>query len=488
MIVDGSFAVTEGGLGIVAGYGDEVTKPDGTFYASLTQGSPTVVISRYAHVVPSNPDEEWAEIHPETFNKQLSLEETIRKYGTPTRIARCPCNLGLASGAQERTVLYHWYGPMAIMTEEDGKTLAGMAFRLPLLKEIYKEGNNLLAVARRHLQDAPDSSKPEAESAAPPSSGTPGGPTSLRPPAAAPAPSPAPAAPETPPAASPPADPKPADADSSELVWARIVLDFVTPEINERIKHFSELLAGIPGVSSSDNGLAAKVAVEDEAMILGPIVAKYGEGDHVETVQEEVAYGRKDSFVRHTYGPLSLYVQKSKDNVHYLSAPLEWCRQGLRAKAAEALKEKGETPSSGNDKSSSMFPDPASQEDVRRIFGIGVAVKPLPPEAVDTLRAKAPEIAAGFSDPEWGEYKEDPTRKDGLWLVATVKKSLKLEEVVARAGQEESREIEGDRTWHKYGWMYFGVISDEVKFVRVDVLRMMAVVQALAEQEKAVSP
>jgi hypothetical protein len=272
------------------------------------------------------------------------------------------------------------------------------------------------------------------------------------------------------------------------LVWARIVLDFVTPEINERIKFLSELLAGVPGFNSSDNGLAAKVAVEDEAMSLGPIVAKYGEGDNVETVQEEVAYGRKDSFVRHTYGPLSLYVQKSKDNVHYLSAPLEWCRQGLRAKAAEALKGKGETPSSGNDKSSSMFPDPASQEDVRRIFGIGVAVKPLPPEAVDTLRAKAPEIAAGFSDPEWGEYKEDPTRKDGLWLVATVKKSLKLEEVVARAGQEESREIEGDRTWHKYGWIYFGVISDEVKFVRVDVLRMLAVVLALAEQEKAVSP
>jgi hypothetical protein len=311
MIVDGSFAVTEGGLGIVAGYGDEVTKPDGTFYASLTQGSPTVVISRYAHVVPSNPDEEWAEIHPETLNKQLSLEETIRKYGTPTRIARCPCNLGLASGAKERTVLYHWYGPLAIMTEEDGKTLAGMAFRLPLLKEIYKEGNNLLAVARRHLQDAPDSSKPKAESAAP--------------------------------------------------------------------------------------------------------------------------------------------------------------------------------PSSGNDKSPSMVPDPASQEDVRRVFGIGVAVKPLPSEAVDALRAKAPEIAAGCSNPEWGEYKEDPTRKDGLWLVATVKKSLKLEEVVARAGQEESREIEGDRTWHKYGWIYFGVISDEVKFVRVDVLRMLAVVLALAEQEKAAS-
>jgi hypothetical protein len=117
-----------------------------------------------------------------------------------------------------------------------------------------------------------------------------------------------------------------------------------------------------------------------------------------------------------------------------------------------------------------------------------VAVKPLPPEAVDALRAKAPEIAAGFSDPEWGEYKEDPTRKDGLWLVATVKKSLKLEEVVARAGQEESREIEGDRTWHKYGWMYFGVISDEVKFVRVDVLRMLAVKLALEEQEKAASP
>jgi ABC-type anion transport system duplicated permease subunit len=97
-------------------------------------------------------DEVFVEIPVATFasKEKVELQPILQKYGKPTLVQSAEDNIGATS---KRKIKRHWYGALALISDEAGNVVVGMALKKELLLELASEGD-FKRVAQKHVAES----------------------------------------------------------------------------------------------------------------------------------------------------------------------------------------------------------------------------------------------------------------------------------------------------------------------------------------------